>query len=76
MGTGNSQTELSQPNVDAAKKEFRTKDELCLIFHSRQNTVKYLNIRKTKRFFHGIMPPKDRIASSEDPDQTALLGAV
>ena len=52
-------------------------------------TVKFLNFRtlenccihpKTgkKRFYHRVMCPKDAdsIANSEDPDQTAPLGAV
>ena len=54
------------------------------------NTIKFLNFRKPeklcynhpktgkKRFYHRVMHPKDAdsIANSEDPDQTAPLGAV
>ena len=38
-----------------------------------------LGLSKTqKRFYHGVMPPKDAdgIANHEDPDQTAPLGLI
>ena len=46
-----------------------------------RTTVNYCNLNtviRAKRFYHGVIPPNDEngIANSEDPDQTAPLGAV